>query len=197
MCNKIMFLLFIPIALSKIVAEFPKAISFAAKIELPQYGEVEAAGGDFVYMKLDGFKKCDKIYIELSFDIGRPSVDYSLPILYQCTMELAVDDNPKELEANGYSESGTSYTFYYTIELTDDYKYLIFLAPPLKDTSGNKLKVVYKVAHTKGSKVGLILLIVFIVIILIVIVAIVVHCIKKRKANEAYNSSFPNQALTQ
>ena len=145
MKNKIIFLLFIPIALSKIVANFPKTISLAAStIELPQYGEVEAAGGDYVYMKLDGFKKGDKIYIDLSFDIGRVSSDYSLSIEYECTMEFAVNDH-KTLKSRSYYESGTFYTFHYTIELTDDYKYLIIITPSLGDPStGKKLNVVYK-----------------------------------------------------
>lgn len=190
MNNKIIFLLFIPIVLSKI-AELPKTISLAAGIvELPQYGEVEADGGAFVYMKLDGFKKGDKIYIELSFDIGRVSNDYSLSIIYFFSMELTTPGTPKDYESRSYYESGTFYTFYYTIELTDDYKYLVIEAPPLKDGYGRSLNVHYKVKHTKGSKVGLIMLIVFIVIFVIAILVIIIHCIRKRKANEAYNSSF-------
>ena len=197
MYNKIIVLLLIPIALSKIEVDLPKTISLASTpVELPQYGEIEAAAGTFVYLKLDGFKKGDTVYIELSFNIGLSASDYSLPIQYELKNELDIDDKPKEIDHSYYSEAGTSYTFGYGIKLSDDYKYLIFMTPVIYYNS-RPLSVTYKVAHTKGSQVGLIILIVFIVIILLVIVAIIVHCIKKRKAKTAYNSSFPNQALTQ
>ena len=112
-------------------------------------------------------------------------------------MEFAVNDH-KTLKSRSYYESGTFYTFHYTIELTDDYKYLIIITPSLGDSStGKKLNVVYKVAHTKGNYVGYIFLIIFIVFILIAILVCVIYCIKRKRANEAYFSNFPKQALTQ
>ena len=184
MYNKIIVLLLIPIALSKIKVDLPKTISFAFNpVELPQYGEIEAAAGTFIYLKLDGFKKGDTVYIELSFDVGLKAE--SISIQYECKMALEIDNTPKTIGSSYYSEAGTSYTFGFGIELSDDYKYLIFKTPYLVDYADRTISVTYKVAHTKGSKIGLILLIVFIAIILLVTVAIIVHCIKKRKANSS------------
>ena len=103
-------------------------------------------------------------------------------------MNLKVDDIAGLLKATSFSQSGTFYTFYYTLEFPGDYKYLLLCISPLYDTSTNRrFNPVYKVVHTRGTKVGSIILIVFIAIILLVIVCIMIHCIRKRRAKEVYD----------
>ena len=111
MRNKLIFLLFISITFSKIVVDFPKSFLTEALIELPQYGEIEATVTTAMYMKLDGFTKGDNIYLEVSFDIGRKSSNYTLPIVYEWKMNLKVDDIAGLLKATSFSQSGNFILF--------------------------------------------------------------------------------------
>lgn len=195
MFNKtfLLFLFFLPIYISKIES-FPQFISLAGSYnELPQYGEIKASDRSFIYMKLNGFKKGDKIYIELSFDNGYTSPDYSLELLYKETNDLDnigstfnISKSYKFYE----SDYSTFYSFTFKIELSGDYNFIVFVMPSFSDPKTKKnISTTFTVRHTKESKVGLIMLIIFICFIVIAIVVCALWCVRRIKNRNALQIS--------
>ena len=189
MFNKtfLLFLFFLPIYLSKIES-FPHFVSLADYSELPQYGEIKASDRSIIYMNLNGFKKGDTIYIELSFDNGYSSSDYQLELSYKETNDLNNLGTFNISKSYKFYESdySTWYSFTFKIKLSGDYKFIAFLMPYFIDPkTKNYIKTTITVRHTKESKVGLIMAIIFICFIVIAIVVCAIWCIRRIKNRNA------------
>ena len=181
MINKTILLLFLPLFLSKTV-NFSTLLSFdeSSVVELPQYGEVKVYGGTAVSLSLEGFKKDDNVYLEFSFDNGYYLEDNSLRIAYIESDEIVTRGTVQYSYSNGYSLVNTKYTIYVTIKLSGDFKYLIFGAPRIENSSGNNIPTYYTIRHTKSNAVT-ILIVVGIIIVIILVIAVLFYCYRRRK----------------
>ena len=139
--------------------------------ELPQYGQVTESQQTYLYLSLAGFNSGDKIYIELEFNNGYIYTEAKLGH-YQSNNNSSSDfENLSYHKSYTYSRSGYKHTFYFTIELTKNSKYLLLGTPRFTDD----LYTTVTVRHTKSS--GITVIVIVAIVFMVIIVAIIFACI--------------------
>ena len=170
--------------------------------ELPKYGELTLYTQSWLYLKLDDYKKGDKIYIQIRIEDRLASTTLS-----ELTLNICETDNYKEFNKNTrqfitdykYLEERDLYKIYYiyyTIELQGDYKYMIILTPKQfgqdiqEPEFPDSLRTVFIITHNKydydhDANIFAIVLIIVLFTITIIIVIIYIIKIKRSRANRA------------
>ena len=153
--------------------------------ELPQYGQVTESQQTYLYLSLAGFNSGDKIYIELEFNNGYIYTEAKLGH-YQSNNNSSSDfENLSYHKSYTYSRSGYRHTFYFTIELTKNSKYLLLGTPRFTDD----LYTTVTVRHTKSS--GITVIVIVAIVFMVIIVAIIFACIF-RYIKRRHISPIPN-----
>lgn len=151
--------------------------------KLQKYGSVQVYGNTFVYLELDGFKKGDKIYIQVSFNLpGYYLEEDSLSLLYEETNDNTVATTPSSQRTSKMSRSGSSYTFYYSIKLQGNYNYLLIKSPVIVYSgTDTEITTLYTIKHTKYDYFIIIIIVVVVVVILIIAAIVGFRIYRRRK----------------
>ena len=150
-------------------------------IELSQFGSIPIyIGFKTIYLRLDGFKSGDNIYIEVSYLSNWATLDvYS--ISYRQSNYLSDSEfssySFSDMEPITSSKSNDIKTRYYTIKLTGNYQYLLF---KFSATNSNT----FTINHSKVSAAWIIITSISIFVGIIALIVIICWC--RRRAKESY-----------
>ena len=140
--------------------------------QLYQYSSLIASGTDTFYLKLDGFKSGDKVYIEVTY---YENYYYYAPLIYY---RLSNSNSYNDFSTSYYfsllssstsSSSGNTKTRYYTLKLSGNYNYLLF-------RFNGYSSVLYTIKHTKSSPTWIIVGSISAFVIIACIVIIICWC---------------------
>ena len=179
--------------------------SFTAEyeiIELPQYGSKTANTPAGFYLSLDGFKKGDDIYIDLSYDDEIPFESLSFYYAESDDYSRLSFSKATSIQYSYYTQVlGNTVVYEFSIELKYNKKYFLIKIPEYT-SNGNKVIYEITVSHVKKTSAGIVMLIIFIVFGVIIFLAIfipILRCIikkiKLRRAEQAINFTNPNSAI--
>ena len=166
-------------------------------IELSQFGSIPIyIGFKTIYLRLDGFKSGDNVYIEVSYLSNWATLDvYS--ISYRQSNYLSDSEfssySFSDMEPITSSKSNEIKTRYYTIKLTGNYQYLLFKFSADDHT--------YTIKHSKTSGIsdtsdkGIITPIIIIIVLIIAVILIIRWC--RRRAKESYTPTRMDTPLVQ
>ena len=180
-------------------------ISFTAEyeiIELPQYGSKHANTPAGFYLSLDGFKKGDDIYIDLSYDNEIPFESLSLFYAESDDYSRLSFSKATSIQYSYYTKVlGNTVVYEFSIELKENMKYFLINIPEYT-SNGNRVIYEITVSHVKKTSAGIVMLIIFIVFGIIIFLAIfipllrcIIKKIKLRRAEQAINFTNPNSAI--
>ena len=171
-------------------------------IELPQYGSKHTNTPAGFYLSLDGFKKGDNIYINLSYDNEVPFESLSFYYAESDDYSKLSFSEATSKQFSYYTEIlGNTVVYKFSIELTDNKKYFLINIP---EYTYEDIRVIYEitVSHVKKKSAGIVMLIIFIVFgvvifltIFIPILRCIIKKIKLRRAEQAINFTNPNSAI--
>ena len=157
---------------------------YSAKIkvkELKQYDDIKIYEPTFLYLSLDGFGKGSEVYIELDFDNGDEY--HKMTLNYKQSNTSDLNDFKNFLKETSYSydryDNETSYTFYFTIEITEKTEYLLLFIPNF-ELYDNGLTITHS-EFDETTKKFIIILIFVILLVIALIVYLIYICIKKLK----------------
>ena len=171
-------------------------------IELPQYGSKHANTPAGFYLSLDGFKKGDKLYINLSYDNGMTFENLKLYYAESDDYSRTSFNKATTIEYSYYTqELGNTVVYDFSIELKNNTKYFLIYIPvyTYKDN-----RVIYEitVSHVKKTSADIVVLIIFIVFGIIIFLAIfipllrcIIKRVKLRRADQAINYTNWNSAI--
>ena len=162
--------------------------------ELKQYDQITVyQSASNLYLSLDGFEKGDKIYINLEFEYSYYDVHYNdLVLKYRQsdTYSYSNDFDSSKFSTSykdGYSQSGNSYTFYYTIKLYQNTNYLLLITP---SNFNDKLTI----KHVKNNPLLTFLIIIGIIVIIVIAIIIIAICLyTRRKRKFLQTTTLPQQ----
>ena len=148
--------------------------------QLSQYGSISTSITENFYLRLDGFKSGDKVYIEVSYDTYWYSYN-SYSISYRQSNYLSNSEFSSYtfsyMSSSSSSSSNYKNTRYYTIKLTGNYQYLLF-----KFSSYNSNT--FTITHSKYSFTWIIILVISIFVGIIALIVIIRWC--RKRATESY-----------
>jgi len=155
--------------------------------ELKQYDQITVYEPTYLYLSLDGFDKGDKVYINLEFEY----YNYlELKYRQSDTYSNYNDFNQNMFSTSykdGYSQSGNSYTFYYTIKLYQNTNYLLLITP---SNFNDKLTI----KHVKNNPLLTFLIIIGIIVIIVIAIIIIAICLyTRRKRKFLQTTTLPQQ----
>lgn len=152
------------------------SICFTLEIiqQLPQNSYVYTNGNQNFYLDLNGYKSGDNVYIEITYN------DYNYPTIllqyrqsnYYSTQDFSYPFSTK----SSYSSSLVNYkrTYYYSITLNGNYKYLL-----LNVDLRNNYSYYYTITHSKSSYAWIIIVSIS-AFVAIVALSVIIYWCKRR-----------------
>lgn len=190
MPNKIIFLLILSIALIQ-VKSFLKTRSLSnTNKELTKYSSVDLYNLEVAYIDITDYKENSKIYLTVSFKNGY-SIGSSLNIGYLESNDNTIyeKDYFTVLTSNSQSSSGNSYSFYFSLKITANKKYLLIKMPTIIDLYTDKdIETRFTLKYMKYNYTLIIIIVVVVILILIVVLFVVRRFIKRKRSQ--YNSGI-------
>ena len=158
-------------------------LSFCFTLEyrqLYQFSSISISGTEYIYLRLDGFKSGDNVYIEVSYSTYWYYTNY-YSLSYRQSNYLSDSEftsySFSSMSSSTSSTSNYKVTRYYTIKLAGNYQYLLF---KFSATNSNT----FTIRHSKVSVTWIIITSISIFVGIIALIVIIRWC--RRRAKESY-----------
>ena len=145
---KIFFQIILILLLSKI-------IKLEEIEQLMKYSEIKIQGNTPFYLDIDKYSKGDKIYFRLYFELysGYQLIGNDYHLYYIETDILSIDKNYMISQSYEFYRDDNhiyipnKYKFWFSIELKENYKYLILKVPYIVDEDNNVISGYFTIEH--------------------------------------------------
>ena len=168
--------------------------------ELPLKGKVTVQNKEFIYLKIDNFKKENNIYLNVSFKINKKLKRNELIIYYKEKENISdIIENFFEYKSESFYIDGDDHIFYYAIKKENESNFLFIRTPDLttyniSDPEGYNNDTIFTIENIENNNEITVILFGVIVIILFVASFLVYeYILKKQKENTNQQPNSSNQ----